>query len=122
MKASIAIITEDILFWNLFVPLLNKKKPELSVLVCGNYDEINNLIVPSACKLILIDGGNSRLSSIDVIHYLRTSKHVLKPIWFFPEIMTDAYKNKSITLGATKIIHKPFDPYLVVDEIISLLF
>ena len=121
MKSSIAIISDDVLFWNLFIPLLNRKIPDLKISVWGTYDEINNDADDSDCYLIIVDGGISRLSSIEVIQFIRTTKQILAPVWFFPEINTETYLYKALSLGATKIINKPFDPYVVIGEIISLL-
>ena len=121
MKSSIAIISDDVLFWNLFIPLLNRKKPDLKISVCGKYEEINTKVEEGSCDLIIVDGGISSLSSIEVIQFIRTTKQILAPVWFFPEIKTDAYIHKSLSMGVTKIINKPFDPYVVVDDIISLL-
>lgn len=121
MKSSIAIISDDVLFWNLFIPLLNRKKPDLKISVCGTYEEINTKVEKGSSDLIIVDGGTSSLSSIEVIRFIRTTKQIVAPVWFFPEIKTEAYIHKSLSMGVTKIINKPFDPYVVVDEIISLL-
>lgn len=121
MNSSIAIISDDVLFWNLFIPLLNRKKPDTKIFVCETYEEINTKVEVGSCDLIIVDGGISSLSSIEVIHFIRTTKKILNPVWFFPEIITDEYIYKSLSMGVTKILNKPFDPYVVVDEIISLL-
>jgi len=121
MNLTIAIISDDILFWNLFIPLLDRKVPDLKINVCRNYQEINYMADQNNFSLIIIDGGIKNLSSIEIIQYIRSSKRILSPVWFFPEIKSDAYLHKSMLIGANRIITKPFDPYVVVDEIISLL-
>ena len=121
MKSAIVIISDDVLFWNLFIPLLNRKNPDLKILVCRTFEEINSKVEIGNSDLIIVDGGISSFSSIEVIQFIRTSKRILVPVWFFPEIKTDTYIHKSLSMGVTKIINKPFDPYVVVDEIISLL-
>ncbi|MDD3322011.1 MAG: response regulator [Paludibacter sp.] len=121
MKPTIAIITDDILFSNLFLPLLERKFSELEIHVCSSFQEIDACFEHFEYDLIIVDGGISNMSCIEVIQYIRMTKKAIAPVWFFPEIITNSYIYKSLTLGATKIINKPFDPYLVADEISELL-
>lgn len=121
MKINIAIISDDILFWNLFIPLLNRNIPGVQTLVCGTYREIDKKTEKTNCDLVIVDGGLSNLSSIELIQYIRMKKRILAPIWFFPEILADTYILKSKEMGVNRIITKPFDPYLIVDEITTLL-
>lgn len=121
MKPTIAIISDDILFCNLFIPLLERKFTHPRVFVCSNFHEIDDCFDNATIDLIIVDGGISNLSCIEVIQYVRMTKKAISPVWFFPEIITNSYIYKSLTLGATKIINKPFDPYLVIDEISELL-
>ncbi len=118
---TIVIITDDVLFSNLLSPLLLKKSSDLEILVCSNYMKIDAKLENKSSNLIIVDGGINNISPIEIIQYLRMSKKVVAPIWFFPEIKTDAYTHKSLLTGVTKIINKPFDPYLVTDEISALL-
>ena len=120
MKSTIAIITNDILFSSLFVPLLKRNIPEVEILICGNYKEIDKKSENTSCELILVDGGLSGLSCIEVIQYLRMSKHILSPVWLFPEIYTPVYIQKAKETGVNKFISKPFDPYSIVEEITSI--
>ena len=121
MKYSITIITDDTVFSNLLVTLLKRELPELRIQICNSYHEIDEHFGETKDNFILIDGGISSISSIETIQYLRTTKLVIAPIWFFPEIVTTEYIHKSIQMGASKIINKPFDPYLIVNEIVSLI-
>ena len=121
MKYSITIITDDIVFSNLLVTLLKRELPDLHIQLCNSYHEIDEHFGKTKDDFILIDGGISSISSIETIQYLRTTKLVIAPIWFFPEIVTTEYIHKSIQMGASKIINKPFDPYLIVNEIVSLI-
>lgn len=121
MKINIAIISDDILFWNLFIPLLNRKIPDVNILVCGTYREIDKKTEKINLDLIIVDGGLSNLSSIELIQYIRMKKRVLSPIWFFPEIQTEKYILKAKEMGVNKFIMKPFDPYVVIDEITAKL-
>ena len=118
MKYSISIITDDIVFSNLLVTLLKRELPDLHIQLCNSYHEINEHFGESKCDFILIDGGISSISSIEIIQYLRTTKLVVSPIWFFPEIVTPEYIHKSIQMGASRIINKPFDPYLIINDIV----
>jgi DNA-binding response OmpR family regulator len=117
MNYSISIITDDIVFSNLLIPLLKRELPDVKIQICNSYQEINNHFSYSSCDFILIDGGISSISSIEIIQYLRTVKRIIAPIWFFPEITTNEYIYKSIQMGASKIINKPFNPFLIIDEI-----
>jgi len=121
MRKNIAIISDDILFWNLFIPLLNRNIPGVQILVCGTYREIDKKIEKTACDLIIVDGGLSNLSSIELIQYIRMTKQILAPIWFFPEILADTYTLKAKEMGVNRFITKPFDPYIVIDEITAKL-
>lgn len=121
MKPIIAIITDDILFFNLLSRLLLKRITDLEILYCSNFNEIDSKLGNTNSNLIIVDGGISNVSSIEIIQYLRISKQIFAPVWFFPEIKTPEYIHESLLTGASKIINKPFDPYLVVDEIVTLL-
>jgi DNA-binding response OmpR family regulator len=121
MKINITIISDDILFWNLFIPLLNRNIPNVQILVCSTYSEIDKKTEKTNCDLIIVDGGLSNLSSIELIQYIRMKKRILAPIWFFPEILTEAYILKAKEMGVNKFITKPFDPYVVIDEITAKL-
>jgi len=121
MKSTIVIVSDDLLFWNLFTYTLSNKIPNLQISICKSFNEVieNNNIKNS--NIILVDGGLSDISSITVIQYLRIQKRTVSPIWFFPEIQTKEYLLKSQQMGVSRIILKPFDPILISDEIILLL-
>ena len=120
MKQKIAIITNDVLFWNLLKPLLIDKIPDIKIYICSNYNEINLIFERFKFDLVLVDGGIEGISSIEMIQYLRSSKRVIAPVWFFPEIITELYIHRSRLMGASRIINKPFDPFKITDEISSL--
>jgi len=119
MKSNIAFISDDILFLNLLSPLLKRVLPNIQIYNCNSFREIDEKIGEVTCDLILVDGGLKTVSSIEIIHYIRLNKHILAPIWFFPEILTRDYIHKAKEMGVTKIIDKPFDPYQITDEIVS---
>lgn len=121
MKINIAIISDDILFWNLLIPLLSRNIPGIQTVVCGTYREIDKKIEKITCDLIIVDGGLSNLSSIELIQYIRMKKRILAPLWFFPEILSDTYILKAQEMGVNRFITKPFDPYIIVDEIATLV-
>jgi DNA-binding NarL/FixJ family response regulator len=121
MKSQIAIISDDVLFSNLFIPLLEFKNEMLEIVVCGNLQEVDDLIDKDRCRLIIVDGGMIQMSSIEMMQYIRSESQLFSPIWFFTEIITESYLYKAQSIGANSIYHKPFDPYLVVDEIINLI-
>ena len=119
MKSNITFISNDILFINLLSPLLKRVLPNIEIYNCSSFLEIEEKISDVTCDLILVDGGLTTVSSIEIIHYIRLNKHILAPIWFFPEIQTKEYIQKAKEMGVTKIIDKPFDPYQITDEIVS---
>jgi DNA-binding response OmpR family regulator len=121
MKKTIAIVSDDIFFPHLFLILLKRKIQELDIIVSKTLQEIDESSIMKSCDLVLLDGGMTRMSSIEVIQYIRTNQLIVAPIWFFTEIETESYILKSKQLGASLIVEKPFDPHKVTDEIASLL-
>jgi DNA-binding response OmpR family regulator len=121
MKKTIAIVSDDIFFPHLFLILLKRKFQELEIIVSKTLQEIDESSIMKSCDLVLLDGGMTRMSSIEVIQYIRTNQLIVAPIWFFTEIETESYILKSKQLGASLIVDKPFDPHKVTDEIASLL-
>jgi len=121
MKTYISIVSDDLLFWNLLIPLLHKSIHDVQIDVCRTFQEIDEKLDAKFCDLVLIDGGLTGMSSIEVIQFIRLKKNILTPIWFFPEIQIKAYIYKAYQMGASLIINKPFDPYWVTNEIVSLL-
>lgn len=121
MKTNITIVSDELLFWNLMIPLLSSKIQDVQIVVCRTVQEIDEKLDAGFCNLVLVDGGMSRMSSIEVIQYIRLKKEILSPIWFFPEIQIEAYIYKSYEMGVTRIINKPFDPYWVTNEIANLI-
>lgn len=121
MKTYITIVSDEHLFWNLMIPLLSNKIHDVQIDVCRTVKEINEKLDTGYCNLVLVDGGMSGMSSIEVIQLIRLKKNILTPIWFFPEIQIKAYIYKAHEMGATRIINKPFDPMWVTDEIVTLI-
>jgi len=121
MKKHITIISDELLFWNLIIPLLKSKMRDIQINVCNSFQEIDEKLNPKFCDLVLIDGGLTDMSSIEVIQFIRLKKNILSPIWFFPEIQIKAYIYKAYQMGASRIINKPFDPYWVTNQIVSML-
>jgi DNA-binding NarL/FixJ family response regulator len=121
MKSSVAIISDDILFDNLLSPLIKQRINDVEIPVCRNYIDINAKVESTQCDLIILDGGISHVSSIELIRYLRIKKQVVAPIWFFAEIQNSEYFQKAMELGANRIIKRPFDPKVIAHEI-GLIF
>ena len=121
MIYSILIITDDVIFPHYFISLLARDVETVSVVVCNSFNDIDSNLTSLDCKLIILDGALNRFSSIEVIHHLRFVRHTTVPIWFFPEVRHEEYIDKSKETGATRIIMKPFDPYLICSEIKTLL-
>jgi len=121
MKPTIVIVSDDLLFWNLFTYSLSVKTLNLQIYICKSFDEVIENESYKDSILIIVDGGFSDMSSITVIQFLRMQKRTVSPIWFFPEIQTKEYLYKSQQIGVSRIILKPFDPILISEEIILLL-
>lgn len=119
MNFTLVIISDDIVFTNLLVTLLKRELPDIQIVICSSNNDINEHFETTNCDLTLLDGGISAFSSIEILQNLRKVKLAVSPIWFFPEIVTSEYIHKSILMGASKIINKPFDPYLLITEIVS---
>lgn len=121
MKTNLFIISDDLLFAKIIIPLLNLKIDNLEIEVCTSVDEIVVKIDKDRCDLVLVDGGMTNMLSLEVIQFIRLKKNVINPIWFFPQIQTRPYLYKAYEMGVSRIINKPFDPYWVVTEIASLI-
>ena len=121
MNLKIAIVTDNILFSNLFIPLLKREINSIEFYNCSTLIEIDQKIKENPCDLILVDGEINNISSIELIHFIRTSQKQVAPIWFFSLIKTKSYIHKSLVVGASRIIYKPFDPKVITDEIYQLL-
>ena len=80
--------------------------------------ELNEKCDKIKCDLILVDGALKSVSSFEMIQNIRLKKLISVPIWYFPEISTVEYIHKSKQIGVNRIIEKPFDPYVVADEIL----
>jgi len=121
MKQTLIIITDDIIFPNFFQILLQRMIPELKIEICESYKEIDEKMDAESCKLIVFDGKMSKMSIVEVIRHIRQTNNINAPIWFFPEIQTKSYIDKSYKLGVNRIIKRPFDPYIITAEIVSFL-
>lgn len=119
MRTKIAIVTDVSLFCNILIPLLKKKNANIVVDICSNIDEIDKKFGLDSYDLVLVDGGMTQMSCFEAIQHIRLSEQNITPIWFFPEILTEEYMMKSKTLGASRIIPKPFDPFNVSKEMFS---
>jgi len=117
MINSIMIITNDVIFPNYFINLLVGIMNAVHIVVCDSFDDIDDQLTNSNCSFILLDGALTRFSSIEIIYHLRYVSHTTVPIWFFPEVHNEGYINKSIEVGATRIIKKPFNPHVICREI-----
>jgi len=121
MERIILIITDDIVFSHLLSSLLYIRLDNAAIKTCDTYQDIDNQVDNSVISLVIIDGKISTLSSIEVIRYLRMKKGLIMPVWFFPEIVNESYIYKVKEMGANRIIYRPFDPYVIVTEIESVL-
>lgn len=117
MKYLLAILSDDVVFYNLLSVLISREQIDAEIHRCESYAEINERIKQKKSDLILIDGGLSFTSSFEIIQYLRNNKHIVCPIWYFAEIRTDDHIQKSLELGVSMIYKKPFDPYFITKEI-----
>ena len=121
MKHSIIIITEEKIFPHLFINLLHLKMNDVHIEICDSFDEIDHKLVTLNCEFILLDGGFNKLSCMETIRHLRYVSETDVPIWFFSEVQREEYNNRILASGASRIIKKPFDPYLICSEIKTLL-
>jgi DNA-binding response OmpR family regulator len=121
MKKFIAITTDNSLFLSLLTTLIKKNLPAVEITQISHFNQIDEALQNKNFSLILIDGGMYHVSSIEIVQYLRMNKLVKSPIWFFPDIVADSHIKKANGIGVSKIISKPFDPYLVYEEIKKLL-
>lgn len=121
MKHSIVIITDEIIFPHFFINLLHLKMNDVHIEICDSIDDIDHKLVKLNYELILLDGGVNKLSCIETICHLRCVSETDVPIWFFSEIKREEYNIRILASGVSRIIKKPFDPYLICNEIKTLL-
>jgi len=121
MKLSIIIITDDIIFPNLFEILLQRMIPELTIEICGSDKVICKKLNIDNYSLIILDGEVSKFSPTEILQHIRLISKIKVPIWFFPEIRTKAYIDKMYEMGVSRMITKPFDPYIITAEMVSSL-
>jgi DNA-binding response OmpR family regulator len=119
--ANIAIISDDLVFYNLLKLPILKKNPNVQTHICRTFHEMTDKLGTIKINLILIDGGMSLLSTVEVIRDIRLIKRISTPIWLFPEIQTNEFISKTKEMGVDIIINKPFDPLKVVDDIATFL-
>lgn len=117
MKRTIVIISNDILFPQLFETLLFRKIKELNIILCKTILEIDEHVDPSTCDITILDAILNGVPSFEVMRYLRVDKRIITPIYFFPEIQAERYLHRAYVMGASRIIQKPFDPHILTDEI-----
>ena len=117
MKLIISIISDDILFPHLFVMLLKRKIEDIEINVYKTFRDMDESQKIRSSNLVIIDGGMSRISSIEVIQQIRIKHRIIASIWFFTEIESEAYIHKSKEMGVNVIVSKPFDPHKITDDI-----
>lgn len=120
MDKGIAIVSDDLIFYKLFETPLLRKIPDLTLISCQSYQDIDATFRGADMQLILLDDFKASISSIEIIRHLRTNLKSVAPIWFFPEIKTNAYAYKSYEMGASKLIYRPFDPLRMTKEIAAI--
>jgi DNA-binding response OmpR family regulator len=120
MKHSIIIITDEIIFPQLFIyPLYLKMDNDVHIEICNSFDDIDHKLVTLNCELILLDGGVDTCT--EIIRRIRCDSETDVPIWFFSEVRHEKYNMRTLASGASRIIKKPFDPDLICFEIKTLL-
>ncbi len=118
---TIAIVSNNSLFPQLFDTLLYRKINGVKIIKCKSIEDIENKIPANSSNLVIVDSAVNGLPSLEVIRNLRMERKVVTPIYFFSDIQTEAYRYKAYEMGINKIIYKPFDPDCVTDEIAQLL-
>jgi|GEM_PF-1194557 DNA-binding response OmpR family regulator len=121
MTNGVIIISDDMVFVQLISSLIYIRLEHVIVTPCKTYQELDNQMNTLSVALVLIDGKISTMSGIEVTRYLRMTKEYIMPIWFFPEIVNESYIYKVKEMGANRMVYRPFDPYVIVSEIESLL-
>lgn len=121
MNKTIVVMSNDILFSQLFETLLYRKIKGVNIVVCKSIQDIKEKVPVHSASLGLLDSILNGISSLEVIRYLRMERRIVTPLFYFSDIQTEAYTYKAYEMGASRIIHRPFDPNAVTDEIVELL-
>lgn len=121
MNKTIVIMSNDILFTQLFETLLYRKIKGVKIVVCKSIQEIKEKVLVDSASLGLLDSILNGISSLEVIRYLRMERHIVSPLFYFSDIQIEAYTYKAYEMGASRIIHRPFDPNVITDQIVELI-
>lgn len=121
IKRNILIISNDILFPCLFETLLYRKISNLKIFIAKSIKDVDEMTADYKADITLLDSILDSVTSFEVMRHLRMDKQVKTPIFFFPDTKIEPYIYKSYVMGASRIIQKPFDPYIITDEIAIFL-
>jgi len=121
MKPTIVIITEDVIFPNFFKILLYRSIPDLNIIICNSYVEIGEKLENTNSQLVVLDRGMSNMSSSEITRHIRNISIITCPIWVFPEFQMSSFIDKLFNNGASRILERPFDPYVLTNEMTTVL-
>ncbi len=116
-KLNIFIISEDLIFIQLIEVLLRHYAVNPNI---EKFRTFTELVAPfkNTPDLIILDDIISGATIIEVISYLRLTKKLISKISFFSH---DVYniRTKAFERGVNYFYSKPFDPKIVVKEIVD---
>lgn len=118
---QIGIISEDIIFIKLLETFLLKKSTDITITCFSSYAQITKEIDNYALDIILIDGIMSGAASFEIMVYLRYTKKIICPFYFFSQVGQEFFKTKAFYSGANRYFEKPFDHHAVTNEILKEL-
>jgi len=95
--------------------------PDLNIVICNSYEEIGGKFENLNCQLVVLDGGMSNVLSSEIIRQIRNISIITCPIWVFPEFHMSSFIDKLFNNGATRILERPFDPYVLTNEMTTVL-
>ncbi len=118
---DIIIFSVDIVFINILKRIIEKTGSQVQIEFYQSFSEAQAIPEELAIKLILVDDLITGTSSYELISFLRLRKKIRCPIYYFD---TAEYQSerKSLLIGASQFINKPFNPEEVEQKIKNTLY
>jgi len=115
---NIYIISEDIMFIQLIETMLRHYTAVPIIKVFNSFHKLLNNTSNISPNIIIMDDIISGATSLEVISYLRITKKYISKISFF-SYNVYGIRTKALARGINYFYSKPFDPQLVVGQIVK---
>ena len=121
MQHIILVATPDLVFFKIIETVACYRIPTVNFVLCETKEQLDRCLNNSSVSMLILDPSFSELPGFQLLYYLRSEKLFKKEIWFFADIHTEEYTRQAYVLGDSKVVCRPFDPYVTVNKISRLL-